>query len=65
MKIAPILAIAVGFLLCIVSYEAGQKEIIASCDKISFFYVRVHGHNKTYECLPYTKRMLEPTNPPH
>jgi hypothetical protein len=39
----------------IIAYDKGQKDIIKSCEHTSFFYYS----DKTFECLPYRKGMLE------
>lgn len=43
-----------AILFMYVAYLAGQLSIIDSCEKASFFY----SHGLTFECLPYTKGML-------
>lgn len=32
-------------------FDAGQRNMIDSCEKASFF----HYHDKVFECLPYKK----------
>jgi hypothetical protein len=50
-------------LICVslISYENGQESILHSCEHTSFFYLK----DKTFECLPYTKGMLDPHPQPN
>lgn len=56
-----LMLIGTMMILCPLFYEAGQGSIIKSCERTSFFYVG----SKTFECLPYTKGMLDPHPQPN
>lgn len=46
------------------AFDAGERQIVADCKKVSFFYKG----DQIYECLPYKRGQMDalssPTSPP-
>lgn len=51
MKILLVCAAVLGMAI---SYDAGQRSVIDSCERVSFF----HRGSKTFECLPYVEGVV-------
>jgi hypothetical protein len=52
------LLVVLGLFFC---YDYAQWQIMDSCEHASFFFY----NKQEYECLPYTKGMLEHEMQPH